>query len=492
MNILDRAIDYFSPRLGVKRMAARQMKRIVLDGSRQYDSAKPTKGGWYAPGTSANAEISIGGRTLRARSRDLARNNEYTSKAIKGIAANVVGSGIRPSFQHTDDSVMMAAKKLWKDWAEERECDLDDRLNFYGIQFMIMRAIAESGEVLVKRVRNKKGDVPFQLQVLEADFIDDSKDGINTDSGGFIRLGVEFDRNGRRVAYWLFSDHPGENKVWKSFESVRVPATEILHLYFVERPGQVRGIPFGVSTFDKLRDFKDYEKAQLIRQKIAACFSVFVHTSDGAPTGSPNPNGGSQLEMVEPGIIEYLQPNQEVTFGNPPPVEGFGEYARKTLQGVAAGYDITYELLTNDLSNVNFSSGRMGWIEFGRMVRQWQQQIMIQMFCKGVFKWFKESLTITGGLTSEIEATWTPPRREMIDPLKETKGISEGVRSGLNSLQSAIRELGRDPEVVFKELAEDKALLDSLGLKLTTDPEHDPNRSDVDDENDDEKKISED
>lgn len=486
-NFLDRAISYFAPGLGAKRLKSRYVSTMMADQVRKYKAAGYGKrtSGWHAPGSSANTEVAIGGNTLRNRSRDLVRNDVYAAKAVKGIAANVVGSGIRPSIRHEEEAVVQKAKKLWEEWGESTLCDLDNQLNVYGLQFLIMRAVAESGEVFIRKVRDAKSKIPFKIQVLEADFLDTTKDGIVTESGGYIQLGIEFNKKGKRVAYWLFEDHPGENKIVRRLESVRVPASEIIHNYFVERPGQIRGIPFGVGAFIKMKDFAEYEDAQLIRQKIAACFSVFIQTSDDPNPGSVNPNGGAPLERVEPGIIEYLHPGQSVSFGNPPPTEGYDLYARKTLQGIAAGYDVTYELLTNDLSNVNFSSGRMGWIEFGRMVHQWQSQIIINQMMKRIFNWFVESSFIAGLLPEDVSATWTSPRREMIDPLKETKGLVEAVRGGLNSWQGAVRELGRDPDVVRAELAEDKGEFDALGLKLSTDPEHDANRSDTEEDVDD-------
>lgn len=493
-NVLDNVIGFFSPSRGRARMAARYQQQIMLDNVRRYAAAGSKKRlkGWTTSGSSANSEIMIAGAKLRDRSRDLVRNNAYSQKAVKAIASNTVGSGIRPSILHKDENLVNTVKELWKDWAENLGCDLDGNLDFYGIQFLVMRSIVESGEVLIRKIRQKKGDVPLKLQVLEGDFIDNGKDGLTLGNGNYIQMGIEFNSMGEKVAYWIYPDHPGENKVWKSIESFRVPASEMLHIYFVERPGQIRGIPFGVASFVKLKDFDDYEDAQLIRQKIAACFSVFIKNMDEAPVGTPNPNGGPPLERVEPGIIEYLQPGQEVSFANPPATEGYDMYARKMLQGIAAGYDVTYELLTNDLSNVNFSSGRMGWIEFGRMVKQWQNQMIIGKLCKGIFEWFTDAIFLSKGIDKSIKASWTPPRREMLDPVKEMKGYIEAIRGGLRSRSSVIRELGFDPLLVLEELGKDAKLMDELGLMFSSDARYDSNRSTEDEDDDTKKKVKDD
>lgn len=65
---------------------------------------------------------------------------------------------------------------------------------------------------------------PCTLQILEADFLDTAKSTVG-ENGNIIRQGIEFDKQNRRVAYWMWPQHPGKMIVGKaSFQSVRVPA----------------------------------------------------------------------------------------------------------------------------------------------------------------------------------------------------------------------------------------------------------------------------
>jgi capsid protein len=85
----------------------------------------------------------------------------------------------------------------------------------------------------------------MRLQVLEPDYLDLHRNGVVTAGGGQIIDGIEFDKQGRRVAYWLFTSHPGSARLMTTqFASVRVPADRVLHIYRVDRPGQVRGVPW--------------------------------------------------------------------------------------------------------------------------------------------------------------------------------------------------------------------------------------------------------
>lgn len=482
MNYLDKAINFFSPKRAMERMRNRYLQSVFAQRLRRFDAAgsgRRTKN-WQASGTDANVEIRRDGMKLRDRSREQGRNNPYARKALRTIPANVVGNGIRLSIDGKGSKrVMEKLKMLWKNWAEKRMCDFDERKTFYSIQRLCMRSILESGEVFVVQVRDASLKVPLQLQILEADFLDTQKDGIQVEGGGYIESGIEFNSKGKRVAYWMFSQHPGSNRVWKKLNSERVPASNVLHLYYEERPGQLAGVPAGAASMLSLRDFREYEDAQLIRQKIASCFTAFVTQAEEPGPGEKDANG-LPMERVEPGIIEYLPPGREVTFGSPPPVENFNEYAEVTLRGIAAGYGMTYEAMTGDLSNVNFSSGRMGWIEFGRVVSEWQNEVMIPQLCDRVWEWFFEAVKVKGLIPDRLEVMteWTPPRREMIDPVKEINGLKEMVRAGFNSWQDVIRQLGFDPRVVLSELESDQKEFDRVGLMLTSDARYDANRSD--------------
>lgn len=466
MNVIDKVVEFFHPAAAFKR----EKFRFATEQLRKFEAAsRGTRrtANWDARSTSANSEAYFALNTLRDRSRDLFRNNPYAYRAITGLATNIIGSGIRPSWRGTKQTEKKA-KGIWKLWAEKTKCDFDGKHTLYGLQLLAVKSMLESGEVIIlkRRVSEKNLPIPMQLQVLEADYIDTAKDGLPLSNGGEIIQGIEFDSTGKRVAYWIFDRHPGDGR-WHTI-SKRVPAEDVIHLYTIERPGQIRGIPVGVSAMLRLKDFDEYEDAQLIRQKIAACFSVFVQSDDSA-TQSGNID---DFERTEPGMIYKTNPGETITFASPPPTEGYDVYTKTILRAVAAGFGVTYEMLTNDLSNVNFSSGRMGWIEFHRIVTRIQELVIIPQMLDNITDWFMEANIIAGNLRQPLDVSWTSPRREMIDPVKETKGMGDMVRNGFASWQDIVRRYGGDPDEVSEELAKDIQMFDQLGIKPECDPRY--------------------
>ncbi|MGG6994562.1 UNVERIFIED_CONTAM: phage portal protein, partial [Pseudomonas aeruginosa] len=250
-------------------------------------------------GTDANAENAPALERLRNRARDLRRNNPYAERAVAGIADNVVGSGVVPRPMARSDRANNKLGVLWRAWAETLACDADGLENFYGLQHKVMEAIVEAGECLVRRRKRFSSDglpVPMQLQVLEADFLDEARSGKNGKNE--IIQGVEFDPVGRRVAYWLFDEHPGSALAMRSLESRRIPAEDVIHVFLSKRPGQARGYSWLAPVMQRMRSFDEMEDAIMEQAKIAACFAAFV-TKDESIAG---------LERKRPPLIERMEP----------------------------------------------------------------------------------------------------------------------------------------------------------------------------------------
>jgi len=464
VNTLDKLIGYLAPSRGLSRVRARQAMRLVGD----YDGASMGRrtSQWMTRNTSANTETQRALFNLRTRHRDLVRNNPWASRAVQATVANTVGHGITGELQQGSRGL----RDAWLEWSESTVCDADGLLDLYGMQSLVMRAVVESGDCLIRRRTRRAEDgmtVPLQIQILEGDYLDHLKTE-ETREGGRIIQGVEFDAIGRRRGYWMFPDHPGDtlgNRTGSRF----VPAESVLHIYRVERPGQVRGIPWGASAMMTLRDLDDYEDAYLLRQKLANCITGFVH--DHSPDLAGSESSLPMPETLEPGLIAGLPAGKSITFNDPPKVDGYGSYTRDVLLRVAAAYGITYQALTGDLSTVNFSSGRMGWLEMHRNIEQWRWHMLIPQMLDGVARWWLAAAELGGmRVTGRERIEWTPPRREMIDPTKETAAANAAIRAGITSLSAVHREFGVHTVNVFNEIAETNAMIDKLGLRLDSDP----------------------
>lgn len=470
MNWLDAFLGFVSPTIAAKRARSRLMADFYDKSlQRKYEGASKGRrtDGWITASSNANAEIKAALSSLRDRSRDLTRNNPIGARAVQTIVSNTVGTGIMATHKGQSPEQTALWEQLWRDWAGSTACDADGRLDFYGLQALGMRCIVESGEVLIRKIPQPSSAgmaVPLKIQVLEPDFLDSDKEG-STSSGQIVQ-GVEFDAQGRRVAYWLFPEHPGSGK--SKGGSQRVPADQVLHVFLPGRPGQCRGVPFAHPVLVRMKDLDDFMDAMLLRQKVSACFSAFVFDTE-----APLDAAAAQRalgERLEPGIIEILPPGKDIRFAAPPGADGSEAFLTTTLRQIASAFGITYEALSGDYSQVNYSSGRMGWLEMSRNVQVWQWQLMVAQFCLPIWAWFRDAGALAGARADGLSSDWTPPRREMVDPSKEINATVNAVRAGLMSLSEAHRASGYDSGKLLEEIAQDNARLDALGLILDSDP----------------------
>jgi lambda family phage portal protein len=467
---LDRMTSTVAPRWTLKRQRARYAGEIL---ARHYEGAANTyrTQGWRKPATDANAAIGPAAAPLRQAVRDLVRNNPYASAALSSIVNETIGWGI------VAESPNARAMTLWRKWAETTACDADGQHDIYGLQKLVLRTMAESGEVLIRRRFRLPSDglpIPLQLQILEPDFLDTTKDQITTPNGGKIVQGVEFSPIGERVAYWLFREHPGS--VGGAYApSVRIPAEGVRHLFRGDRPGQVRAVSWFAPSLLKWKDLDDYDDATLVKQKIAACLAVFVRDDldgSGAPLGDPNDSQTPSIDALSPGMIQNLPAGRQISVVEPPRVNEYGDYMDRNLRGISSGLRVLYEGMTGDHRDLSFSAARMSRLAHQPDVDDWRWRLVIPGFCDPAWAWAMEAAAIAGLLKSaEVpDVEWTPPPLPFIDPASEGLAILRNVRTGITTMQEELRARGLNPTKVIAEMKAWNALLDKSEIILDSDP----------------------
>lgn len=489
MNILERAIVAVMPRWA----EGRARSRAVVA---HYDAATVGRRASSIRGDRTDADAASRKRQLMASySRDMVRNTPFATRAQAVISGNVVGDGILAKVQvraGTKLSPELQKRIRTKGLAriealfDTVEIDRQKRNNLYGLQRLVMNTVVDAGECLVRFYPGSdvRGSLPLELDVLEPDYLDTTKLSFLPD-GGEIRDGIEYDAEKRRVAYWLFPEHPGGD--WspgvRRGISERVPVEELLHIYRMDRPGQQRGVTWFAPVMLRLQDLDDHEDAQLMRQKIAACFAAFRVLGDGGSSSDAR----AVPETLMPGMIYDLGDGEDVKFSAPPGVEGYDEFTRSVLRSVSAGMGLSYESLSGDLGQVNFSSARMGRIEMDQNVSAWQWLMLIPQLLNPIGKRFIEAWAavdaaemaaagIPEDIWGDLFVSWVPPRRVIVDPAREFAALQEAVRAGFASRQQVVRQLGVDPERLLEEIAQDRVDADALKLIFDSDPRSDLGR----------------
>jgi lambda family phage portal protein len=479
MTWLDSAIGWLSPQTAVKRVSARRQLEIH---ERAYEAAKRDHRtwGWNAGGGSANAEVSSSEETVRNRSRDLCRNNGYALRIVETIADHVVGTGIVSAPTGLKGRNLKAVKDLWTRFIDE--CDFDGDQDLNGLTHLAEKGKNESGSALIRFRRQafdgKSKSVPLQLQVLEPDFIDVIKMG-TTSNGGWIDRGIEYDKDGRRIAFWLLPAHPGDVAMWRarSLTSERVPANELVYLFDKLRPGQDRGMPVLSPAIMTLQDLRSYFAAELVRKRVAACMVGVITTQDENPLIGQKPDEkptyGVQKQKFEPGMFTRLLAGETMTFNNVPADSGVDTMATQYLREAAAAAGVMFEQATGNFANVNYSSWRAGNHGFKRISerRQWN---FIHRASRPIAERFTEA-AFAAALIGTVPGGWrhTPPGFISVDPDKDAKADLANLRMGKVTLSELVEARGYDYIEHLEKYAADLAATEKAlgeGVMFDGDP----------------------
>lgn len=462
----------------------------VVDGPFEGAATGRRMSTWGTSTVGPNASLYNSLNRLRSRSRELIRNNPLVQGGVDSYVANAISSGIFPRWQLDDPGLKKDIQELWDKFV--LQADYYGMSSLYGLQSLVFNGLIDAGEILSRKVPRSASlglAVPLQIQLLEADHLDETYNTL-APGGNEIRMGIEIDGQGHRLAYHLWAEHPGEAFVAQRGYGLRlpIPAREIDHIYRPVRAGQMRGRPWLAAIIVKMHEYDQYDDAELVRKKGAALLGSGYIKESASPTdparyfGSPKTTDSNSRMIIplEPGTFPLLPPGMEPVFPSPPDTgNNYDTYIKQQLRQVARGMGITYEQLTGDLSGVNYSSIRAGLLEFRRQVAQLQMETVIFQFCRPTAAAFMDAAVISGALKIRdyydnrekyLNIKWRPDGWPWVDPVKDQLAEQMAVRNGFKSRAQVVAERGGDVETVDREQAEDNARADEMGLLYDSDP----------------------
>ena len=236
----------------------------------------------------------------------------------------------------------------------------------------------------------------------------------------------------------------------------------------------------------KLYDLDVYDDAEIERKKIGAAvagvirmlnpdFLITPEGSQAEPTDAGFLDGG-----FEPGTFPTLAPGEDIEFNRATDVGGqYEAFWRQQLRGVAVGQTLTYEMLSGDYSESNYSSMRGNLLDVRRALEMAQHHVLVFQMCRPVWRWFIEAAALSGAIRAAdyaadpnryLSVKWIPHGWDWVDPEKDAAAEAAKVRGGFKSRSEVVSELGYDAEEVDDEIRRDNERADRLGLVLDSDP----------------------
>jgi lambda family phage portal protein len=523
LNGLDRIVGYFAPAQALRRGFARGMMARVE--GRGYSGAGRTKGSvsqWSALGGSADADTLMDLEALRARSRDLVRNDPLAQSGISTKVVNVIGPGhvVRPEINQDRLGLTEAeaeawearALDIWLEWSRSADCDVTRTQTFAGLEDLAYRSRLLSGDVfMIRRFKEREGRLLATCyQAVEADRV--SNPNWKADSST-LAGGVELDADGAPLAYHVANRHIIDRTMAGTTEWRRVPAFDstgrrlVLHIHGTRwRPDMTRYAPMLAPVIESLKQRSRYSEAELMAAVVSACFAIGMRSDDGdlgagLANGSAQPSdssgSGNPIEITEPGQVFDLMPGEEVSSFSPGrPNPDFGPFIEAVAVEVGAGTDLPYELLLKKFQ-ASYSASRaameMAW-QFFRADRA----LHVSQFCRPVYEDVITEAVARGLLGAPgfftdplrrqawLGAEWMGPARPTIDPVKDATADEKYLGMGVTSrTRIAAERFGQDQRQIARRRARDGSDEVTAGSIEASDP-----AGEAEDKNDSDKETS--
>ena len=464
MNVLDRLLLAVNPKAALERAQYRELYRSYYAAA---DRGRK-KGGWSA--TNATGEVTNRPERdiVRARARHLEANDDMLKAVVLDLERNVVGTGITLQARVRDqdgndrEELNNAIERAWRRWSRPENCTVTGNMTLWEVCQMAVRRRYVDGGILV--LKTYAGGA-FRLQLLEVDDLDTS---ILKHGGNRVVGGVEIDEYNRPVAYHLRRQEV--SGLW-SGKVVRVDAGRVIYLPHFTRCSQIREMSPAASSLPRIDDINLLVEAALKKEQSQACYMLAIKTDSpaaggigrGMPAAAPG-SGAPEYpeEYIAPGMIKHLRPGESVEPIVPSGVSSTADAMIRTVQRQAgAGAGLSYEAVSRDMSQVNYSSARQGMLQDRKTYGE-LQQYLIDHFLEPVYREWLSWAVLTGQVVIPDyagdperyqEAVWIPPGWEWIDPLKEANANARALETGQTTLQKICAARGED----WRELLEQRA-----------------------------------
>ncbi len=488
-DFVDDVKSIFAPEAALK-------SKMTRAGYFAYEAAhatrKDTMFPWDGPAEGMNRASR---NTLRARARDLERNNPVTNSIIVATKNNVISTGFNMQARSENEVFNARIEKLWNEWCHHENCDYTQRQSLNDLLKLITRRKQVDGGILITFPLDLKREIPLTIQLHEVDEL--TSDNVPLTNGNLISDGVECTAEGKPVAYWITQTDVDE---YTYPVPKRIAAEDAIFLWERTRVSQFREITPMASVIVITKDLGDYDNAVAFQQKTAACTSVFIETTSAASMigrTAQTEATRSNLEQIKGGRIQYLAPGEKASTLIPSgQAAEVGNYEPLQMRKIAAAQGLSLESTSRNVERVNYSSARQNLLADEVTYKQMRNDL-IEYFLRPLYKRFVDICYLAGLLDGTgfnpnerhyYKAVWLAPSLGWIDPKKEAEANSINLGNGGKSFQSYCAEQGVDWKERIDEMAEVLKYAESQGVTLNftaSEKESKGEKNDDDDQSED-------
>lgn len=462
---------------------------------------------------SAQSALTWDRDALSSRIHDMARNDGWASGGVARLVDAIIGAGWRLSSTPNARSLGISQEEAialgeafeayWQDYATDPDCwcDAGRRLTAGGLLALAFRHFVWDGEALGSLLWLERGG-PYAtaLRIIDPDRLSTPPGRIDNEG---LQDGVELGQHSDPVAYHIRTRHPGDLTATTSllkWERVERETSwgrrKVLHHFEPERADQYRGVSKFAAIVKKLRMLGKYDEAEVQAAVLNALLAAFVESPfDHAALADSMAGGDDKLDEYNasrlrywdaapvqmPGVkLNFLFPGEKVSFSQATrPNPAFEMFERVGLRNVATAIGTTYEQLSSDWSQVNYSSARAALIEVWRgftarqgffgtgFLAPWYAAVLEEGIETG-------RIALPASLAKKrpfrlhkaayCAARWIGPGRGWVDPLKEAEAAGVRIANSMSTLERECADQGVDWQEILQQRARESRYATELGL----------------------------
>lgn len=507
----------------------------AYDGAGRFDTSLAL---WQPSLNSADEDILPEKAMLDARVRDTLRNDAYVAGGAQLHKDNIVGgiyllnakpqSSVLGLDDEWEEAFQEEVEAKFTLWAESPDNWVDAaRMNtFTGLVRLAVGVFTAAGEVLasVEWLRDGRPNMTA-IQMVDVDRLS-TPDAYRSDP--FVRAGVRKNSRGAPVGYYVRNGHPSDWPTYMTmpkwdFVEARKPwgRAQMIHILGdTMRPDQTRGISEMVAALKETRITKKFRDVVLQNAVVQATYAasiesdlpteaVFQRLGGGTQTDTEIADAISSYATAYLGVIDqYAGASKNLKIdgvkiphllpGTKLQLRGAGqggplgtEFEQSLLRYIASNLGVSYEQLSRDYTQTNYSSARAAMSETWKFMQS-RKRAVADRFASTIYRlWLEEQINQgklttfpkkwayrlyeNGALGLNFEALarceWIGAARGQIDELKETQASILKLNNGLSTREREMARMhGADWRTEFKQIGREERMAKKEKLRFVEEP----------------------
>ena len=389
---------------------------------------------------------------LMAHARHLVYNSGEIRGLLRAMSVFSIGTGLRPQSQVDDEGLANEYEAYFLEWAEN--ADYFTGASFWEIQRLVSTAVDRDGDIGIAFVGGGK------LQLFESQQI------VSQNGGGKISDGIEYDTQGRPIAY--------HTQVTDALTGDMVDRRHLAGLFSLvftpERPGQSRGVSALAHGINDGVDFADLMGFAKLGLKQREAIGFVIQSDDGVADPLSDPSAtfrGDALgeepikvgddeneedlifnyDIVKPGCVPRLRPNEKIEMlSDSRPSNSFSDFIETLLARISSGMGIPLEVVWPAKHSPTGPAMR-AILTRAQTTFDTRADLIENTLCSPVWRWIIGQGILEGTLRSADnwqKAKWSRPPKLSIDAGRDSHASLAELHAGTQTLEADAELRGKE------------------------------------------------